>query len=261
MKANTKALIFDLDDTLVVEKASAESTFIETCKLAHERYGIPPAELHTTLRQTCRKIWFNSPTHPYCKKVGISSWEGLWGRFEWDNDNLRDLKQWAPTYRHESWHRSLQKHGVDDSDLARELAEAFMINRRKLHIVYDDVRPTIGALKPQYRLGLVTNGASDQQREKIEGAGIQDYFEAIVISGDIDIGKPNIRIFEKVLEKLDVKADKALMIGNSLNSDIRGAQNAGMRTIWLNRYGLQPDNSIIPDREIHSLTELKAILL
>jgi len=68
-------------------------------------------------------------------------------------------------------------------------------------------------------------------------------------------------IADKALEMLDVKADKAMMIGNSLNSDIRGAQNTGLRAIWLNRDGFQHDNSIIPDREIHSLTELKAILL
>ena len=200
MKANTKALIFDLDDTLVVEKASAEAAFLTTCELARERYGIPPPELHTTLRKTCREIWYGSPLHPYCKKIGISSWEGLWARFEWDDDNLRALKEWAPTYRFESWHSSLRKHGVNDNDLAHELADIFIVERRKLHIVYDDVRPTIEALKSHYRLGLITNGASDHQREKIEGAGIGSYFEAILISGDIGIRKPEIQIFAQLLE-------------------------------------------------------------
>ena len=76
-----KALIFDLDDTLVVEEASAEAAFLETCELAKVRYGINPQDLHATLRQTCRNLWHDSPARAYCLEIGISSWEGLWARF------------------------------------------------------------------------------------------------------------------------------------------------------------------------------------
>ena len=114
-------LVFDLDDTLVVEQASAEAAIIETADLARARYGLDPREMHTTLRKTCREMWFKSPSHPYCKKVGISSWEGLWAEFIGPDENLRALRNWAATYRYESWHTSLTRHGIADPDLAAEL--------------------------------------------------------------------------------------------------------------------------------------------
>ena len=94
-----KALIFDLDDTLVVEQASAEAAFIETCELVKIKYGINPHKLHNTVRDSCRKIWHQSPARQYCLDIGISSWEGLWAKFIGKNSELQILQKWAPTYR------------------------------------------------------------------------------------------------------------------------------------------------------------------
>ena len=88
-----KALIFDLDDTLVNELASVNSAFLAACRLGEERYGVPPDDLHAAIRETCREFWYNSPARAYCLNVGISSWEGLWARFEGDEENLKILRQ------------------------------------------------------------------------------------------------------------------------------------------------------------------------
>lgn len=255
-----KALVFDLDDTLVVEKASAEAAFLTTCELAKSQYGIEPADLHATLRETCRRIWHASPVRAYCVEIGISSWEALWARFEGADESLRILREWSPTYRHDSWREALGRYGIDDADLAHELAEAFPIYRRKLHIVYDDVRPVLEHFKRTFRLGLLTNGAPDLQREKIAGSGLAEYFDEIVVSGEVGFGKPNPRIYEAMLSRLAVTADEALMIGNSLDSDVQGAQAVGMKAIWLNRPGRTRDDTIVPDHEIASLTELMHLL-
>ncbi len=260
LNAKPKALVFDMDDTLVVEKASAEAAFLTTCELAKSRYGIEPADLHATLRETCRGIWHASPVRAYCVEIGISSWEALWARFEGADERLRILREWSPTYRHDSWHEALGRHGIDDTDLAHELAEVFPIHRRKLHVVYDDVRPALGHFRRIFQLGLLTNGAPDLQREKIAGSGIAEYFDEIVISGEVGVGKPNPRIYETMLSRLAVTPDEVLMIGNSLSSDVQGPQAVGMKTVWLNRSGHPRDDTIIPDHEITSLTELMHIL-
>lgn len=260
LNTKPKALVFDMDDTLVVEKASAEAAFLTTCELARARYGIEPTDLHATLRETCRGIWHASPVRAYCVEIGISSWEALWARFEGADESLRILREWSPTYRHNSWCEALGRHGIDDVDLAHELAEAFPIHRRELHIVYDDVRPALEHFKRTFRLGLLTNGAPDLQREKMAGSGIAEYFDEIVVSGEVGFGKPNPRIYETMLSRLAVTADEALMVGNSLGSDVQGAQSVGMKAVWLNRAGRSRDGTIIPNHEITDLTELMHLL-
>jgi len=255
--ANQKALIFDLDDTLVVEKASAEAAFLRTCELARLRYGIDPAALHATLRRTCRRFWHNAPARAYCVEIGISSWEGLWARFHGRRESLQILRAWAPRYRRDSWRQALREHGVDDETFALELAETFPTHRRELHVVYDDVRPTLEYFGRSHRLGLLTNGAPDLQREKIEGAGVARYFDDIVISGDVGVGKPDPRIYEIMLSRLSATPVQAVMIGNSLTSDVAGPQRVGMKAVWLNRAGQAHADGVTPDLEVSDLNELQ----
>lgn len=260
MTAIINTLIFDLDDTLVVEQASAEAAIIETAELAQTKYGLDPREMHTTIRKTCREIWYGFPSHPYCKRVGISSWEGLWAEFTGPDKNLKALRDWAPTYRYESWHTSLSRHGINDPNLAGELAETFPRLRRCKHAVYPDTIEALKRFSKVYALGLLTNGTQDLQRRKMEGAGVAAYFDQILISGDIGFGKPDKRIFEMILIRLKANPETSLMVGNSLTSDIQGAQSIGMRTVWINRSGKSRDDSVVPDWEISNLDELYAIL-
>jgi len=253
-----KTLIFDLDDTLVVEKASAAAAFVETCQLAASRYGLDPETLHQSVRETCRELWhYESPARTYAVDVGISSWEALWSRFGGDNEHLAAFRDWAPTYRQRSWRNALLRHDIDDADFADELAETFPVLRRKRHVVYPDVRPALDELRQSYRLALLTNGASDLQREKIEGAGIGPYFEATLVAGDIGVAKPHPRMFTTILEQLGAQPDDAVMLGDSLRKDVAGAQKAGLKAVWVNRNGTPPKNRFTPDLEVADLRKLQ----
>jgi len=256
----TEAVIFDLDDTLVVEVASADAAFRATCALAHEEYGIDPEELHQTVRSKARELWHASPARAYCVDIGISSWEGLWARFLGDDSNLETLRAWAPTYRLESWSRALAEYGADDLSLAERLADTFQNERRARHIVFPDAKPTLEHVGEMHRVALLTNGAADLQREKIRGSKLAPFFEVIVISGEVGVRKPEPEIFAMVLDRLEVTAGRAIMVGNSLSSDVAGAQRAGLKGIWLNRSGKECEDGVEPDAEITSLSELKEIL-
>jgi len=254
------AVIFDLDDTLVVEVSSADEAFRAACAVAERKYGIDAVQLHQTVRRAARELWHASPTHPYCKSVGISSWEGLWARFLGDGQDLAALRAWAPTYRHESWYRALAEHGVQDNSLADLLADTFRRERRTRHIVYPEVEHVLADLRKTYRLALLSNGTPDLQHEKIRGSNLGAYFDTIVISGEAGSRKPDPRIFELVLSRMQVAPETAVMLGNSLESDVMGAQQAGLKAIWVNREGKNEDGAIRPDAQIGDLTELKAIL-
>jgi len=256
-----KAIIFDFDDTLAVERASAEEAMMITCQKVRKKYDVEPQELYDKIWENARKLWHNNcPVRSYCVDVAISSWEGLWGRFDGDDENLKTLRSWTPIYRKKAWHNTLLESNIDDSEFAEYLSKEFPKQRRKIHNVFEDAEPALIELKNKYILALITNGASDLQREKIEGSGLAKYFDEIVIAGDVGIRKPKPEIFNIVLSRIVTKPDEAIMIGNALDSDIIGAQKAGIKTVWLNRKKEENQSNIKPDYEIYSILGLQQIL-
>lgn len=255
-----QAILFDLDDTLVVEQAAAEAAFLATCEIAHQRQGVDPRALLQTVRLRAREVWFAAPTHPYCRKIGVSSWEGLWARFTGDDANLRKLREWAPEYRRKAWGSALRDHGVRSATLAGELADAFVVERRSRHALFPDAEPALRDLSETYRLALITNGAPDLQREKLEAVGIADLFETTILSGEVGVGKPDPRIFGAVLAELSVRHTGAVMVGDDLHRDIAGARGAGIRGVWIDRSRSVAEVDIRPDAEIADLSELRSVL-
>ena len=133
---------------------------------------------------------------------------------------------------------------------------------------FPDSRPTLEALKKKFRLGIISNGASDLQREKFAASGLEEFFEAVVISAELDVGKPAAGIFEAAMKKLDAAPACSVMVGDSLVRDIAGARGVGMKAVWVNRFGKAiPDGEPIrpterelkhqkPDLEISDLSPL-----
>jgi len=255
------AIVFDLDDTLLVEVAAAEAAFLETAALATDRYGIDAQALAKATREQARPLWRACPAREYCLRIGVSSWEGLWARYEGNDPNLKILRDWGPTYRLGAWSAALEQFEIHDPALALSLAEEFPVRRRQHHRLYQDALPVLESIRGRFKLGLVTNGLSCLQREKIQGVRIAPYFEAIAISGDLGIGKPQPAIFHAVLNPLGVRPDQALMVGNSIKADIGGAQAIGMKAILVDRgdpHG--KDDTIKPDAIVHDLARLMEYL-
>jgi putative hydrolase of the HAD superfamily len=199
----------------------------------------------------------------YCRAVGISSWEGLCASFTGSDPHIQDLQRWAPLYRLQAWSLALAHFGVDDPSLAEVLAAAFIHQRLLAQIVYPEVETVLATLQSQYQLGLITNGASDLQREKLRKSQLEPYFDAVIISGEVGIGKPDPTIFMQALKRLSACPEQTVMIGDSLSRDIAGAHNAGMRGILINRQDKDRqwnEQDIIPDGELPSLISLKEVL-
>ena len=112
-----------------------------------------------------------------------------------------------------------------------------------------------------YRLAVITNGGSDIQSRRLAFSGLDRHVDALVTSSDVNIGKPDARIFDHALQRLGVSAEEAWMVGDSLESDVGGALNAGMTGVWFNPEGAarkpaQPEAHHV----IASLTELEGLL-
>lgn len=98
--------------------------------------------------------------------------------------------------------------------------------------------PLLHALAGRVKLGIITNHYSAaEQYEKLDEYHLRPLFDTIVISAEAGCAKPDKKIFTLALERLDVDASEAVMIGDSWSSDIEGATGAGIRAVWLNRFG------------------------
>jgi putative hydrolase of the HAD superfamily len=255
-----RALLFDLDGTLVVEEPAAAASFAATAQVASTRHRVDAERLVVTARERARELWYAAPTHPYCMRVGISSWEGLWCRFEGEEPDVRWLREWSPRYRREVWNLALADQGVHDPMLAEELGERYGTERRARHDRFADVPACLDELSDSYTLGLITNGASCLQREKLATAGLSDYFDAVVVSAEFGIGKPDPSIFKHALTQLDCQGEYTVMIGDSLPRDVDGAIAAGLQGVWVNRSRQPRPDDRANLVEVTTLSDLPAAL-
>ena len=116
-------------------------------------------------------------------------------------------------------------------------------------------------LQGKYRLYIVSNGITAVQNGRIAASGLARYFDGIFLSEDIGAVKPQKEFFDRCFAKIpNFDPEQAIIIGDSLSSDIQGGINAGIRTCLFNYRNAPADPSIIPDYEIFDLRDFPAIL-
>ncbi len=162
------------------------------------------------------------------------------------------------TIRLEAFKETVRAAGRPDDDLASRLNEVYFQQRYAQEHLYDDVVPTLEALEGRYTLGVLSNGNSYPSR-----FGLNDRFAFAVYSQDHGgIEKPAPRLFKIAVAEAGCEPDEFLHIGDHLEYDVHGAQNAGVRSVWLNRDGrLLGDDDARPDLQVSSLSDLPAALL
>jgi putative hydrolase of the HAD superfamily len=256
-----KAIFFDLDDTLLWDQKSIKEAFVATCKIAEERYGINANQLEEAVREVARNLYASYETYDFTQMIGINPFEGLWGNFLDDHENLRKMKEIVPGYRKDAWTAGLKEMGIDNPEFGYELAERFPQERRNLPFVYEETFATLDQLIDQYQLLLLTNGSPDLQKTKLAiTPELVPYFDKIVISGDYGSGKPDPGIFEYALSLLSLTKEEVIMVGDNLMTDVLGANRAGIRTVWINRHD-KKRNEVVPTYEIQHLQQLLPILV
>lgn len=258
-----KAVCFDLDDTLLWDERSVREAFAATCESAAAKIdGLQTEQLEEAVRREARGLYESYETYPFTTMIGINPFEGLWATFSaGEQPEFRQLEQLAPTYRKESWRRGLLALGVDDEELAGELAEQFGRERRSRPHVYEETFQVLKELQGKVKLLLLTNGCPALQQEKLDGVPeLAPYFDEIVISGNFGKGKPDPSIFRHALQRLGVQSNEAIMVGDKLTTDIKGALSVGITAVWINRVGKSLTGDIVPDYEINHLSELHGII-
>ena len=129
------------------------------------------------------------------------------------------------------------------------------------HYFLPGAQEALQTLSQKYRLFLASNGTAKVQAGRLASADISRYFEKIFVSQEIGANKPDIVYFDRCAAAIPGYApEKAMMVGDSLTSDIQGGINAGMKTVWVNPRHMSYPPHIVPDYEIEYLHQLPALL-
>lgn len=250
-------IIFDLDDTLLWDKKSIQTAFEKTCAQVET---LDAQQLEEAVRQEATRLYQSYPTYSFTQMIGINPFEGLWGTFEDPEPGFDAMNQLIASYQREAWTNGLKACGLDNPTLGQELAHRFILERQQHPFVYQETYPVLDQLKDQFQLVLLTNGAPSLQNTKLAiTPEIAKYFDHIIISGEVGVGKPDPKIFEFALKKANITPNQAIMIGDNLMTDILGSSRVGMKNIWINHHG-QSVTEVTPTYEVTNLNDILPII-
>ncbi len=230
-----QAILLDLDDTIVMLTSSGTRCWQALCQRYAPRFdGLEPERLQAAIEAVARWFWNDAERHRR-------------GRLD------------LYASRREIVTRAFRELGLESPALADKLADAFTVEREAAIEPFPGALAALGTLRKRVaRLALVTNGNADFQRRKIARFGLESLFDHVQIEGEFGVGKPDERVYRHVLERLEVRASDAWMVGDNLEWDVAAPQRVGMSGIWLDAdgSGLPADTTVRPDRIIRALSEL-----
>ncbi|MBL0343583.1 MAG: noncanonical pyrimidine nucleotidase, YjjG family [Bacteroidetes bacterium] len=227
-----KAIFFDLDHTLWDFDLNSEETIAEIFhnqKL--EQLGITDPQLFIK----------------EYKEVNKQMWDLY-------NEN-RISKEFLRSGR---FRMALNAFNVSNDDLADTMASEYLKICPQKTNLFPGAIDTLDYLSQKYSLHVITNGFLEVQYTKIKNSGIGKYFDHIHISEEIGFKKPEPEIFHFAVKQAGTIHENCIMIGDNTETDIAGAQNAGIDHILFNPHRLEVPNFV--NQSVNSLTELKILL-
>ena len=140
-------------------------------------------------------------------------------------------------------------------------AERFVELLGQQSILLPNALETVAQIAQRLPVAIVTNGITSIQRSRMALSPLKDYVTEVVISEEVGVSKPRPGIFTTALERLGVKPREALMVGDGVNSDIRGANNTGIDACWYNPAGKALPEGVHAEYEIADIRQCVAIAL
>ena len=151
-----------------------------------------------------------------------------------------------------------------DADVknADKMNKDYMAALREQAILIDGAIEFLQDVEDYATIAIVTNGTESVQLNRLKISGIADFADGVYTSEKLGVTKPNKQIFLAALKDLGVeKTDKVLVVGDRLQSDIKGGINAGLDTCWVNFDNAENNTNITPKYTVQDFTQLKNIVL
>ncbi len=172
--------------------------------------------------------------------------------------NFEDKKITAVDIREQRFTLFLKEIGLVHLD-GLAFNARYLDNLIKFTTVRPEVKEMLVKLKSNYKLSIITNGLKEVQRPRIEKCGLTKLFDSIIVSDEIGVAKPDVAFFDFALNTLDQSIDKSkvLVIGDSIHSDIKGANASGLKSCFIKS---NKDQAVKADIVIDDVLELPSIL-
>jgi len=233
-----RAMLIDMDDTILSAYARPELAWDAVAsEFARDLAPLPPHQVAAAIVESGRSFWATAEP-AWRLRLGEARQEIVRGGFS----ALAEAG-----------------HGVLPAEMVRRLADRFNAYREEQMFVFPGAHDAIDAFKDHgVKLALITNGAADTQRAKIERFALAHRFDHIQIEGEHGFGKPEEKAYLHAMEALGVTASDTWMIGDNLEWEVEAPQRLGIYAIWIDVHGdgLPAGSTVRPDRIIRSLTEL-----
>lgn len=209
MQGKIKHIFFDLDHTLWDFDRNSRLAF----EALFERYGID-LDLSKFLEI------YEPINYAY------------WAKFRVEEISKLDLRRGRLSDSFARFERTFSHAELD------AMAETYIEELPKNNHLFDGVLQTLEDLYPNYNLHIITNGFHGVQHNKLHKSGLVNYFNSVTTSEEVGLKKPNPVIFQRALEKAQAKAEESLMVGDTFEADILGAEAVGMHTLFYNYWSV-----------------------
>lgn len=235
-----RAILFDLDDTLLVAFGPSPSQWQRTIAAFADRLGpIEAVAVAEAIAAASADLWADPSRHKYWRhRIGEA-------RRKIVADAFAVLAGAG--------------HPVPAQPIGDALADAYNALHDEELAMFPDAHETLDRLKAfGVRLALITNGAAEPQRAKVVRFALEHRFDHIQIEGEHGFGKPEERAYTHAMAALGVGPHETWMVGDNLEWEVVGPQRLGIHAVWHDGYGvgLPPGCTIRPDRIIRRLKEL-----
>lgn len=158
------------------------------------------------------------------------------------------------TLRSERFNKTFLQLGIDPEKVPNQFEDDYVrITPTKTNL-FSGTEKVLNYLQQKYTLHIISNGFKESTLMKMSVCNLNPYFENVIISEDVGANKPDQRIFEFALEKAHASKEESIMIGDSLEADVRGALDFGIKAIYFNPLKAEKPEDI--EWEIHQLEEL-----
>lgn len=226
-----KHLFFDLDHTIWDFDKNAEETLYEL----YHTYKLKDLGLHSA------DLFIETYTHNNHQ---------LWADYHLGKITKQQLRETR-------FSKTFIDLGVSAEHIPNQFEDDYVNICPTKTNLFPNAHETLGYLTEKYSLHVISNGFKESTEMKIQNNGLQKYFDHIIISEVIGINKPDKAIFDHALGLAGAHVSESTMIGDSIEADIRGAQNFGMKAIYFNPEGKEAPEDV--EHQIQCLSELKEL--
>ncbi len=228
-----RAVLFDLDDTLFDHQFCA-SAALRVVREMHDSFG---------------RMEIAAFEAAHSRILEAIHAEVMVGRIPLDVARVERFRQLYET-------AGIQADQALATRTAVTYRDAYIQSRQAVAGAADILR----AVRSRAKVGIISNNLLEEQREKLRHCGLDGDYDVLVVSEEFGVSKPDPKLFEIALSRLDCSAEEAVMVGDSWTADVLGALAAGIRPVWFNRNRAPAPDPALGVAEISSFDEISAVM-